>query len=406
MITWVKMVEDVRAFLTTRKYWLMDYCKSCFMPTTKPGLKLDDEGICPACRHAEMRKDIDYDKRFDELKGLCEKYRRDDGYYDSIIAVSGGKDSHYQVYVLKELLGMNPLLVSVGDPFTKTKAGLHNAKNICKVFNCDMINLQLSPDLVRRMVRIAFEEFGSPTWPIDRAIYCYPIRMAINMNIPLIVYGENVSWEYGGVLDQSEESYSARDQINNDVAKKVDFSFWYERGITNRELNMLQYPTMDEIEKANLEPIFLSYFVPWDGHRNYEVAKKYGFRDLTHEWQREGYVEHYDQIDSVAYLMNVWMKYPKFGFARTTDVVGYWRRSGRISKETALELINEHDHKLDQKILDDFLQFTGYSDKEFWEIVEKFWNKKLFTKNSVCWEVKPAAMRRLNRLNLISKANC
>lgn len=98
-----------------------------------------------------------------------------------------------------------------------------------------------------------------------------------------------------------------------------------------------------------MEPIFLSYFVPWDGHRNYGVATKYGFRDLTHEWQREGYVEHYDQIDSVAYLINPWLKYPKFGFGRTTDVVDYWRRSGRITEEKALGLINEHDHKLDRR---------------------------------------------------------
>ena len=366
----------------------MDYCKNCFMPTTKPGLTLDEQGICPACKHAEMRKDVDYDQRFEELKQLCEKHRREDGYYDSIIPVSGGKDSHYQVYVLKELLGMNPLLVSVGDPFAKTKAGLHNARNICEAFNCDIIKLQLSPDLVRRMVRIAFKEFGSPSWPVDRAIYCYPIRMAINMSIPLIVYGENVSWEYGGVLDQSEESYSARDQINNDVAKKVDVSLWHERGITNKELNMMNYPSREEIDKANLEPIFLSYFIPWDGYRNYEVAKKYGFKDLTHEWHREGYVEHYDQIDSVAYLINAWMKYPKFGFARATDVVGYWRRSGLINKEKALELINEHDHKLDQRVLDDFLSFAGYSDKEFWNIVENFWNKDIFEKKDGLWQPK------------------
>jgi len=366
----------------------MKTCKKCLMPDTKPGLILDKEGICQACRHAEMRKDIDYDKRIEELKHLCKQYRRDDGYYDSIIAVSGGKDSHYQVYVLKELLGMNPLLVSVGDPFTKTKAGMHNAKNICEAFNCDMITLQLSPNLVRRMVRIAFEEFGSPTWPIDRAIYCYPIRMAINMRIPLIVYGENVSWEYGGVLDQSKETYIARDQINNDVAKKVDFSLWYERGITDNELNMLKYPAREEVDKADLKPIFLSYFIPWDGYRNYKIAKKYGFRDLTNEWHREGYIENYDQIDSIAYLMNVWMKYPKFGFARATDVVGYWIRSGKITREEGIALIKVHDHKLDQRVLNDFLTFTGYSDKEFWDIVEKFWDRDIFEKRDELWQFK------------------
>lgn len=364
----------------------MKRCVNCLMPNTKPGLILNEAGVCQACVHAETKEKVDYDRRFEELKELCSRYKRDDGYYDCIIAISGGKDSHFQVYVFKELLGMNPLLVSVGDPFTKTKAGLHNIQNISEAFNCDLISLELSPDLVKRMVRTAFEEFGSPTWPIDRAIYCFPIRMAINMNIPLLVYGENVAWEYGGV--QNEETCSAKDQITNDVAKNVDWELWYKNDIADKELNMLKYPGQEEIEHASLEPIYLSYFIQWNGYRNYQIAKKYGFRDLTHEWKRKGYIEDYDQIDSVAYLLNVWMKYPKFGFARATDVVGYWIRSGMITKEEATKLIRENDHLLDQKILDDFLKFAGYTDREFWNIVEKFWNRKLFEKINGIWQLK------------------
>lgn len=365
---------------------VMQRCESCLMPSTKPGLVLDIDGICQACRHAEMKKKIDYDKRFEELRHLCDRYRRDDGYYDSIVTVSGGKDSHYQVHVLKESLGMNPLLVTVGDPFSKTKAGLHNIQNICDVFNCDIISGQLSPNLVRRMMRISFEQFGSPTWPIDRAIYCFPIRIAINMRIPLIIYGENVSWEYGGV--QEEQTYSAKEQINNDVAKKVDFQLWYENGITDRELNMLKYPSGEEIEEAELEPIYLSYFVPWDGYHNYQIAKKHDFEDLTDEWHRDGYIEDYDQIDSIAYLINVWMKYPKFGFARATDMAGYWVRSGKITREEAVRLIRENDHKLDRRILQDFLDYTGYSEEEFWNITEKFWNRDIFVKTDEGWRSK------------------
>lgn len=93
------------------------------MADTKPDLILDHDGVCQACRHYELRKGTDYKKRFEELEKITEKYKRSDSYYDCLIAVSGGKDSHYQVYVMKELLGMNPLLVTAGDPFTKTEAG-------------------------------------------------------------------------------------------------------------------------------------------------------------------------------------------------------------------------------------------------------------------------------------------
>jgi len=144
----------------------------------------------------------------------------------------------------------------------------------------------------------------------------------------------------------------------------------------------------EEIEETKLDPIFLSYFVPWNGYENYQTAKKHGFMDLTGEWEREGYIENYDQIDSIAYLINVWLKYPKFGFARATDVVGYWIRSGRITKEKGKTLIRENDHKLDQRILKDFLDFTGYSEKEFWEVIEKFWNREVFEKVNGKWQPK------------------
>jgi N-acetyl sugar amidotransferase len=360
----------------------MHRCVNCLIPTTKPGVELNDDGKCQGCVHQEMRSEVDYEERFKRLERICDEHRRDDGSYDCLIPVSGGKDSHYQTYMMKEVLDMNPLLVAVGDPFTNTEAGEHNLYNNAEAFDCDLITVDLSPATVRKMVRIAFEEFGSPTWPVDRAIYCVPIQMGIDLDIPLIVYGENTSWEYGGVQydHDDEEPYSAIDQIKNDVAKPVDFDLWLENGVKEESLNQMRYPDVSEIESAGLEPIYLSYFRPWDGYRNHQIAKNYGFRTIADEWSRDGFIESYDQIDSKAYLMNVWMKYPKMGYMRTTDVVGYRRRSDEfdITIEEGIELIREHDHKLDEQILDDFLDFTGYSDREFWEIVEHHRNEEIF----------------------------
>jgi N-acetyl sugar amidotransferase len=356
------------------------------MPDTKPGVILDNEGVCQACRAYERRKTIDWKARWKELEKLCDKYRRKDGYYDCIIAVSGGKDSYYQVYVMKELLGMNPLLVTAQSTFSWTKTGLHNFSNISDVFGCDIVALHLNLDVARKMTRVAFEETGFGAMPMDLAIYVFPIRVAINYNIPFILYGENVSYEYGGV--QKEETYSAKDQIYNTVATPINLKYWQQRGVTKKDLNALIYPSQEEIEKAKLDPAFLSYFVPWDGYQHYEIAKRYGFRDATHEWKREGYIEDYDQIDTIGYLVNAWLKYPKYGFARATDVSCYWIRSGRITRDEGIQYVKEHDHKLDQIMLDDWLAFTRYTDREFWNIVEKFYNRNIFEKVDGIWQLK------------------
>ena len=83
----------------------MNRCSNCLMPSTKPGIVLDDEGVCQACRHYEKRSQVDWDARLEWLRILADQYRRSDG-YDSIIAVSGGKDSHFQVDMFKNELGM------------------------------------------------------------------------------------------------------------------------------------------------------------------------------------------------------------------------------------------------------------------------------------------------------------
>jgi len=104
----------------------MRYCKICTMPDTRPGIVFDEDGVCCACRHYENRKNVDWDKRWEELEKLCVKYRgcNGEGNYDCAIAVSGGKDSHFQVYIMKEVMHMNPILFSVEDNFPMTEAGI------------------------------------------------------------------------------------------------------------------------------------------------------------------------------------------------------------------------------------------------------------------------------------------
>jgi N-acetyl sugar amidotransferase len=364
----------------------MKYCKRCVIPDKRPGIRFDEEGVCQACGSAEKKKMTDWNIRLEELKTLCDRYRGGKGdYYDCIIAVSGGKDSHFQTYVMKDLMKMNPLLVSV-DNLSWTETGRHNIQNLNEAFGCDIIFLSLNRRVAKKMVRKAFEKLGSPTWYWDRAVYVFPIRMAINMKIPLVVYGENINYEYGG--GQRVETYSAKDQIVNDVAKSVDFDFWLDDEITMKDLNAIVYPSDEEIEAAQLEPIYLSYFMPWDGYKHHLVAKRFGFKTLAQEWKREGYIEDYDQIDAPGYLVHPWLKYPKFGHARTTDVCCYLIRTGRMSRETAVKLVKEHDHKLDERALKDFLEFTGYTAREFWDIVDRFYNREIFENIIGEWRLK------------------
>lgn len=365
----------------------MKFCKCCIMPDTRPGITFNEEGVCIACLNNKKKDFIDWDERFKELKELCDKYRRKEpGQYDCIIAVSGGKDSHYQVYVMKELMNMNPLLITVEDFFTMTEAGKHNVKNISEAFGCNMISFKPNRRAARIISRYMFEKYGRPLWYVDRLLYTVPLYYAASLNIPLLVYGENVSYEYGGVDDK--ETYSAREQVFNGVAPGIELDELVEAGVPRDELTYLEAPSRELLNK--LEPIYLSYFVKWNAIKNYEVAKRFGFKDLTHEWERTNHIENFNQIDSYGYLLNAWMKYPKYGHAYATDYAARWVRYGLLTRDEAVKLAEERDHALDPKIMEDFCAFVGMTTKEFYEALDKLYNKDLFYKNEFeQWRLKP-----------------
>ena len=54
----------------------MKFCTKCIMPDTRPHITFDSKGICIACQNHEKKKSVNWDARFEELKVLCDKYRR------------------------------------------------------------------------------------------------------------------------------------------------------------------------------------------------------------------------------------------------------------------------------------------------------------------------------------------
>ncbi|MFO7871465.1 MAG: N-acetyl sugar amidotransferase [Kiritimatiellia bacterium] len=358
----------------------MKYCKKCLMPDTRPGIEFSD-GVCVACVNYAKQRTTDWQARKKQLKQICDKYRGCNGEsYDCAIAVSGGKDSHYQVYVIKELMQMNPVLLAVGN-IDWTETGRMNLQNISDAFSCDVISLNPNVQVARLMMRKAFIELGSPTWYADALIYAYPYRMAMQLDTKLLIYGENVNYTYGGKYN--EETPSAKLQPLNDVVKPVDWDLWCADGeLSRKELASAMQPSFEECEDYGLEPIYLSYFVPWDSHHNYQVAKRWGFRHLAHEYVREGALEQYNQIDSIGYLLNQYLKYPKFGHSSATEMASRWIRAGLKTRDEMIPLVEKYDPILDQGIVDSFCSFIGMRPREFWSVMDKWYNRTLFEQDS------------------------
>jgi len=359
----------------------MKYCLKCVMPNTRPGIRFTD-GICAGCINYEKQKKTDWKNRRKELEKLCQKYRGSNkSKYDCAIAVSGGKDSHFQVYVMKELMKMNPVLLTAENIHT-TEIGKKNIQNISNAFDCDIIKYELNDErmeLFKKVSRYTFEEYGYPTWYIDSLLYSFPVRKTIELDLKLLVYGEDVNYTYGGKYDN--ETASALMQPKNDVVKPIHKEMIEKKIVTEDEINPHIVPDYEECIAHDLEPIYLSYFIPWNSHHNFEVAKRWGFRHLGHEYKREGAIEDYNSIDSITYLISEFLKYTKFGHSSTTQMASRWIRYGMATREEMIPIVKKYDKNLDQGIVDGFCELIGIKIQKFYEILDKWYNRELFNQD-------------------------
>ena len=174
----------------------MKWCHSCVLPNTRPNLVLGDDGICNACRSHGTKRDIDWAARAEQLRHVAgwAKTSSRSG-YDCLIPVSGGKDSTWQTIRCLEL-GLRPLAVTWRTP-ARTAIGQQNLDNLISL-GVDHIDYRINPKVEARFMVKAYERHGSTAIPMHMALYNIPLTIAARFHIPLVVWGENSAFEYGG----------------------------------------------------------------------------------------------------------------------------------------------------------------------------------------------------------------
>jgi N-acetyl sugar amidotransferase len=363
-----------------RKTRPISYCTRCVMPETKPDLYLDSQGVCSACRNYERRDAVDWDLRMSELVRILDRYRSKDGSnYDCIIPVSGGKDSHYQTIKMLEL-GMKPLLVTA----TTCKLSAIGRKNIenLQQLGCDYIEVTTNRIVRRKINRFALERVGDISWPEHVGIFTIPVRIAAQMNVPLIVWGENSQNEYGGPAAAAENNTLTRrwlEEFGGLLGLRVTDLVGVD-GIELKDLTQYTYPSDEELARTGVTGIFLGHYMPWDGFANAEIAKAHGFK--VYDTFVEGSIVNYENLDNCHTGIHDYFKFLKFAFGRATDLACLHIRRERLVREEGLRLVREHDGKFPWSYLgcslEEMLGELDMSVDAFVRICDRFTNRKLF----------------------------
>ncbi|MBL75322.1 MAG: flagellin modification protein, PseA [Chloroflexi bacterium] len=356
----------------------MKYCKNCLYPDTKPQLEFNDDGICSACTNNKLKETIDWNKKGNELKQILEKNKSKDGStYDCIIPVSGGKDSTYQTYVIKEEFGLNPLVVNF-HPLDQTDIGRKNLDNLKKI-GVDCIEFSSNPKIYLKLAKYGLTELGDFQWPEHIGIFTIPVQIAVKYKIPLIIWGENPQLEYGQPTDIENETILDRPWMEKnggfflDKIKPQDMTKY---GFSISDLKPYLYPTDNEIKQVGVTGIFLGTYIKWDIFKQLELVKKLGFSE--NEDVKEGTYDKWENLDVYFTVFHDYFKFLKYGFGRTTDHVSIEMRYGRMNREEAIKLIKKYEGKIPTKYLKEFLKAANITINEFEEICDKFTNKELF----------------------------
>ena len=374
------------------------FCTKCVMSNQRPTsavefkhtkdskkttMNFDDEGICDACKTAEIKDNIDWGMREEELIKLLDKHRKNDGSYDCLVPGSGGKDSAYQAHVLKYKYNMNPLTVT-WPPILYTDYGLKNWRNWLDS-GFDNISFYRNGKVMKLLTRLSIENLLHPFQTFILGQKNLAPKIAAQHGINLVFYGENEA-EYGNPIADNTSSLRDKSYFSFDNLDEV-----FLAGVSIKEL-MAKYnvrlsdlmsflpPKVEDLEKANIEVHYLGYYLKWTPQEVYYYAvENTGFRARPHRTQ--GTFSKYSGIDDKIDDLHFFTTFIKFGIGRATYDASQEIRNRHLTREEGQALVKRFDGEFPDRYFDDIMKYIEMKPEYFHALCDKFRSPHLWGKD-------------------------
>jgi len=385
----------------------VQFCKRCVTSNQRPAstvefkhtidskkttLNIDENGICDACRTAEQKDRIDWDKREKELVELLDKYRKTDGSYDCLVPGSGGKDSAYQAHVLKYKYGMNPLTVT-WPPILYTDYGYKNFKNWIDIGGFDNISFNRNGRAMKILTKLAIENLFHPFQTFILGQKNLAPKIAAKYNIPLIFYGENEA-EYGNPIADNASSLRDKSYYTYNHLDEVFFGGVSVKDILNNydlrlsDITSFLPASHEELEKSKIEVHYLGYYLRWTPQEVYYYAvENTGFQ--ARPFRTQGTYSKYNSIDDKIDDLHYYTTFIKFGIGRATYDASQEIRNRHITREEGVALVNKFDGEFPDRYFNEVMEYLEIDPEYFkGELTDKFRSPHLWTKINGEWKLR------------------
>lgn len=382
------------------------FCKRCVMSNQRPAstaefkhtpaskkvtLNIDAEGICDACRQAEVKERIDWAKREEELLRLLDKYRKNDGSYDCMVPGSGGKDSAYQAHVLKYRYGMHPLTVT-WPPILYTSYGYRNFRNWIEVGGFDNVSFNQNGKVMKLLTRLSIENIFHPFQTFMLGQKNMAPKLALSFNIPLIFYGENEA-EYGNpIADNStslrDKSYYTMNNLGEVYLGGVSIrDLMQKHGIDLADLQPFLPARADDLAGSNIDVRYLGYYLRWTPQEVYYYAvENTGFQ--ARPFRTQGTYSKYNSIDDKIDDLHYYTTFIKFGIGRATYDASQEIRNKHLTREEGQALVKRFDGEFPDRYFNEIMDYIEMKPERFMELQDKFRSEHLWKKVNGEWKLR------------------
>ncbi len=313
------------------------------MDTSDPSIIFDANGVCSHCHYFDnVRKPTwfpnDEGKSRLDRKIAVLKKERAGHEYDCMIGLSGGVDSSYLAYFLKNEYDLRMLAVHV-DGGWNSELAVSNIENIVRRLDLDLFTHVVDWQEMRK-VQVAFLRSGvvNQDTPQDHAYFAALYRTAKKFDIKNFYVGYNIqnesilprSWQGVSAMDTVQFNYILKKFCDNKINKFPKLSFFEQ---------YIYYPYLYRMEKFSP----LNFLVYNKSEAKAVITNELGWRDYGVKHGESRFTRYFQSY----YLPQ------RFGFDKRRAHLSSLVLAGELSRQQALIEISEKVYKTPREIHED-----------------------------------------------------
>jgi N-acetyl sugar amidotransferase len=319
------------------------------MDTSDPYIFFDDRGQCNYCQNfyrSILPNWHSGDSGEQELFRLSKRIKSDGlkAEFDCIIGLSGGLDSSYVAYIVKEKMGLRPLLLHV-DAGWNTDRAVGNIEKLVDGLGLDLYTEVINWDEMRRL-QVAFLRAGIPDQDLvqDAAFFSGLYKFARQHRIKHIITGSNFSTEccrepeeWGGYLGIDKSLFMdiwrkfGDGQLGSfPITDILVYKVWYQKTLgmkVHHPLNLVPYVKKEAEDR---------------------LEKLFGWQRFTHKHHESRFTRFYEDY---------WLP-RRFGFEKRRAHFSSLIMTGQMTREQALDRISRPE--MDEHFLKQEFEYVAH----------------------------------------------